>query len=73
MQTRNPYGRKAAAVPAGRNRQDEALTLVSLLSLPRAFEKLRECENPETGRFLRQRRSEVNLFDPIFSAPKSVG
>src|ERR1039457_5148080 len=36
------------------------------------FEKLRECEHPETGEFLRQRRSEVNLFDLAFSAPKSV-
>src|SRR5580658_9422212 len=49
------------------------------------FERLRECEHPETGEFLRQRRSAdrtaadgskqsqaVNFFDLTFSAPKSV-
>jgi len=36
------------------------------------FERLRECEHPETGEFLRQRRSEVNLFDLTFSASKSI-
>ena len=36
------------------------------------FERLRECEHPATGEFLRQRRSEINFFDLTFSAPKSV-
>ena len=49
------------------------------------FERLRECEHPETGEFLRQRKGAdrvaadgskqsevVNLFDLTFSAPKSV-
>jgi len=49
------------------------------------FERLRECEHPETGEFLRQRKSAdrhaadgskqsnaVNFFDLTFSAPKSV-
>ena len=36
------------------------------------FERLRECEHPETGEFLRQRRSEVNFFDLVFSAPKGI-
>src|SRR5476649_842820 len=49
------------------------------------FERLREAEHPETGEFLRQRRSAdrtaadgskqsqaVNFFDLTFSAPKSV-
>jgi conjugative relaxase-like TrwC/TraI family protein len=49
------------------------------------FERLRECEHPDTGEFLRQRRSAdrtaadgskqseaVNFFDLTFSAPKSV-
>jgi conjugative relaxase-like TrwC/TraI family protein len=49
------------------------------------FESLRECEHPETGEFLRQRRSAdrtaadgskqseaVNFFDLTFSAPKGI-
>src|SRR5580698_7877698 len=36
------------------------------------FERLRECEHPETGEFMRQRKSEINFFDMTFSAPKSV-
>src|SRR6267378_71470 len=52
---------------------------------PEQFERLRECEHPETGEFLRQRRSAdriaadgtkqsdaVHLYDLTFSAPKSV-
>ena len=49
------------------------------------FERLRECEHPETGEFLRERKGAnriaadgskqseaVNFFDLTFSAPKSV-
>jgi conjugative relaxase-like TrwC/TraI family protein len=49
------------------------------------FERLRECEHPDTGEFLRQRRGadryrpdgstqseEKSMFDLTFSAPKSV-
>lgn len=52
---------------------------------PEQFESLRECEHPETGKFLRQRRSAdrtradgskqsegVHFYDCTFSAPKSV-
>src|SRR2546423_1749199 len=52
---------------------------------PEQFESLRSCENPDTGEFLRQRRSAdrvaadgsnqskgVHLYDLTFSAPKSV-
>jgi conjugative relaxase-like TrwC/TraI family protein len=52
---------------------------------PEQFERLRECEHPETGEFLRQRKSAdrhaadgskqsnaVNFFDRTFSAPKSL-
>src|SRR5271169_1953019 len=49
------------------------------------FERLRECEHPETGEFLRQRKSAdrhaadgskqsnaVNFFDLTFSSPKGL-
>src|ERR1039457_3749288 len=49
----------------------ERLGLTGQVTLEQ-FEKLRECEHPETGEFLRQRRSEINFFDMTFSAPKSV-
>jgi conjugative relaxase-like TrwC/TraI family protein len=49
----------------------ERLGLTGQVTLEQ-FERLRECEHPETGEFLRQRRSEVNLFDLTFSAPKSL-
>jgi conjugative relaxase-like TrwC/TraI family protein len=62
----------------------ERLGLAGVVTLEQ-FERLRECEHPETGEFLRQRKGAdrvaadgtkqseaVNFFDLTFSAPKSV-
>lgn len=62
----------------------ERLGLVGEVSAEQ-FERLRQCEHPETGEFLRQRRSadriaadgsiqsnRVHLYDMTISAPKSV-
>ncbi len=67
-----------------RGQAAERLGLVGEVS-PEQFERLRECEHPDTGEFLRQRRSAdriaadgskqsngVHLYDLTFSAPKSV-
>jgi len=62
----------------------ERLGLTGQVTLEQ-FEKLRECEHPETGEFLRQRKSAdrhaadgskqsnaVNFFDLTFSSPKGL-
>lgn len=67
-----------------RGKAAERLGLVGEVT-PEQFERLRECNHPETGEFLRQRRSAdriradgskqsngVHLYDLTFSAPKSV-